>query len=284
MPDEPASTARLRHIGRTLRTIREREGKTQAAVRRKLDRSPASLSTIENGTLPLRPRDLKYILYEYGIPDPERANLVLLAEQERRTGWWNEFKDIASRADRDHASLEYHAAAIDTVEMQFVPGLLQTEDYARAIMRASLTESLLDNADRLVAFRMARQRILRSSDPPRLRFVIDEAALRRIRGGAKVMRAQLHRLLEESAADYVTVQVLPFAGTADPGVNVAFDLLEIGRPPILGIVLIDHLSGRLTLEDEADLVRYREAFARAAAVAQPETDSRTLINRIISEL
>jgi transcriptional regulator with XRE-family HTH domain len=145
MSEEPASTARLRHVGRTLRRIREGEGKTQAAMRRRLDRSPASLSTIENGALPLRPRNLKYILYEYGVVDPERANLVLLAEQERRPGWWDDFKDIASHADRDHASLEYDAAALDAVETQFVPGLLQTEDYARAIMRASLTESLLDN-------------------------------------------------------------------------------------------------------------------------------------------
>jgi hypothetical protein len=98
------------------------------------------------------------------------------------------------------------------------------------------------------------------------------------------MRAQLHRLLDESDHDHVSVQVLPFACTADPGVNGTFTMLEIGRPSIFNAVLIDHLTGRLTLEDDKDLLRYRETFGRACAVALSETDSRTLIQRIISEL
>src|SRR5262245_27319033 len=113
MSGQSVSSARLRHIGRTLRRLREDERKTLSAVRRRLDRSPASLSAIENGLQPLRPRDLKYILYEYGVIDPLRAGLVTLAEQERQKGWWLDFKDIASVSDLDYASLEWDAARLD---------------------------------------------------------------------------------------------------------------------------------------------------------------------------
>jgi transcriptional regulator with XRE-family HTH domain len=285
MPEEPPSSARLRRIGRTLRELREAKRMTLKAAGHRVERSSGSLSLIENGLQPIRVRDLKHILDVYGVPDGTlRAGLLELARQSRQNGWWTDFKDLASPSDLDYASLESDAALIHTVQTQFVPGLLQTKEYTRAIMLSSLTESLRDKADRLAAFRVARQQILCRPAPPRLRAIIDEAALRRIRGGPEVMRAQLHRLLDESDHDHVSVQVLPFACTADPGVNGTFTMLEIGRPSIFNAVLIDHLTGRLTLEDDKDLLRYRETFGRACAVALSETDSRTLIQRIISEL
>ncbi|MGH3391045.1 MAG: helix-turn-helix domain-containing protein [Actinomadura sp.] len=285
MPEEPASSARLRRIGRTLRELREEKGITLKTAGRRVERSSGSLSLIENGLQPLRLRDLKHILDVYELPDNAlRAGLMQLADQARQTGWWTAFKDLATSSDLDYASLEFDATVLDSVDTQFIPGLLQTEDYARAIMRSSLTEGLLEKADQWVAFRMARQQILRSPNPPQLRAIIDKAALRRVKGGAEVMRAQLHRLVEESDHGHITVQVLPFSCTADPGVNGTFTMLEIGQPSVFGTVLIDHLTGRLTLDDETDLVRYRETFERASVVALSETDSRTLIQRITSGL
>src|SRR6266545_6810364 len=148
MPEEPASSARLRHIGRTLRRLREDEGKTLNAVRRRLDRSPASLSAIENGIQPVRPRDLGYILDEYGVIDPPRAGLLKLAEQERQHGWWLDFKDVLSPSALDYASLENDATAIDIAEVAFAPGLLQTPEYARAIMQSGLAANQLAQAER----------------------------------------------------------------------------------------------------------------------------------------
>jgi transcriptional regulator with XRE-family HTH domain len=284
MQEAVASSVRLRHIGRTLRELRDKAGMTLKTAERRLDRSASSLSLIEKGQQSIRPRDLKYILdvYEVG-PDLHRA-LMTLAEQERRQGWGQEFKNVISTADLDYASLEWDATRIDAIETQFVPGLLQTEGYARAIVRASLADDKLGGAESFVKFRMARQRILRKTDPPRFRVVIDEAALRRARGGPAVMRGQLHRLLDDSAQSHIVVQVLPFSCAADPGVNEMFSLLEIGEPSILSTVLISLLAGRRSLEDGTELARYRETFERACEVALSETDSRTLIQRLASEL
>ncbi|HEX6469207.1 MAG TPA: helix-turn-helix transcriptional regulator [Streptosporangiaceae bacterium] len=281
---EPVSSTRLRHIGRTLRKIREDRGKTLSAVRRHLDRSPASLSTIENGLQPLRPRDLKYILYEYGVAEPLFGDLVTLAEQQRHKGWWLGFKDVLPPSALDYASLENDAAAIDIAEMAFIPGLFQTADYTRAIMQSGLPEHQLAQAERYVAFRMARQRIIRKPDPPRLRLIIDEAALHRTRGGPEVMRAQLIRLIEESQRDHVALRVLPFSSVADPGLVVPFQLLDIGDPAILSAVFTDHLTGLWIVEDDAAVRRYRERFECGWSVALPETGSRELIHQIISEL
>lgn len=284
MPEQPASSARLRRIGRTLQELREAKGWSQQRSGVRLERSGSSLSLIENGLQPLRIRDLLYMLDVYGVTDPTlRENLITLAEQDRQTGWWSDFQDIASPADLDYASLEYDATRLDTVEMQFVPGLLQTEDYARAVIRASLSGHKLADAERLVDYRMARQGVLRGADPPSLRIVIDEAALRRARGGQEVMQAQLRRLLEEARKPHITLQVLPFSCAADPGVNGMFTLLEIGRPAILTMVLISHLTGRWSLKNEVDILRYREAFNLVRGVALSERESCTLIQQLISE-
>jgi hypothetical protein len=209
---------------------------------------------------------------------------MTLAEQERQNGWWSDFKDRVPTSALDYASLEHDATTIDSVETQFIPGLVQTEEYAHAIMRSSLSESLLGSTDHLLAFRMARQQILHRADPPRFHTVIDEAALRRSRGGPEVMRAQLHRLLDAFDQNHITIQVLPLSCAADPGITETFSRLAIGWPAILGVVLIDTLSGRRTLDRDADLIRYREAFDRVIAVSLSETESQIMIHRIFSEL
>ncbi|XVQ13909.1 helix-turn-helix domain-containing protein [Spirillospora sp. CA-255316] len=283
MAESPPSTARLRKIGRTLRQIREEAGLTLNAAGRRIERSGSSLSLIEKGTQLLRLRDLKHILDVYDVdPDTHRA-LMTLAAQQHQHGWWEDFKDIASRSDLDIASLERDATTLDSIETGFIPGLLQIEDYALAIMRAHVPEITPAKADRFVAFRMARQQILDRADPPHVRLVLDEAALRRGRGAPEVMRAQLQRLLHESERERVSLRVLPFASTADPGVNESFWLLNIGKPSILSTVLITYLTGRLLLEDDASIDRYREAFRHIRAAALCETRSRDLIQRIISK-
>ncbi|MEW2355124.1 helix-turn-helix transcriptional regulator [Spirillospora sp. NPDC029432] len=283
MPEDPPSSARLRRIGRALRQVREDSGYTLQAAGRRLERSGSSLSLIENGLQSLRLRDLGFILDAYGVDANLHKALMTLAEQEHRSGWWCAFKDIASRSDCDYASLERDASALDAIETGFIPGLLQIEDYALAIMRAHVPEIPPERADRFVAFRMARQRILDQPDPPKIRLVLDEAALRRARGGPAVMRAQLQRLVNESERERLSIQVLPFASTADPGVNESFWLLDIGDPSVLSTVLITYLTGRLMLDDSTSVERYRNAFRRIRMAALSETRSRDLIQRIMSD-
>ncbi|MCW2939910.1 MAG: DNA-binding protein [Actinomycetia bacterium] len=287
MREESVSSTRLRRIGRALRELREESGSTLKKTGRQVERSGSSLSLIENGLQPLRSRDLKHLLDVYSADPTLRAALMTLVEQEiehKQHGWWLAFGDLLSAADRDYASLEYDASALDAVETRFVPGLLQTAEYTRAIIRSNPAMPRSEHAEQYVEYRMARQRILRRDDPPRLRVVIDEAALRRARGGPAVMRAQLHRLLEESHRESISLQVLPFSCTTETGVSAAFWTLEIGYPSILTVTLITHVTGRLLLEEERDLDAYREAFRRVREVSLSESESRAVIHRIISEL
>jgi len=284
MAESPPSTARLRKIGRTLRRIREDAGLTLNAAGRRMERSGSSLSLIEKGAQGLRLRDLKHILDVYDVDPDTRHALMTLAAQQHRSGWWDDFKDTVSPAARDYTSLENSADSIDWAEAGFIPGILQTEDYARAVIRAGLPEGQLSKAERLVAYRMAGQQLLSRPQAPRLRFVIDEAALRRIRGGRQVMRVQLNEMIERSRSDNITVRVVPFDCEVDPGYIGPFQILDVGRPPLLSVVLTDHLTGRSIIEDDSDITAYRAKFAKISAAALNENDSRTLIQQISSDL
>lgn len=284
MSQDATSTTRLRHVGRTLREHRERDRLILSALQRRLERSASSLSKIENGLQWLRDRDLRFILEVYGVPKgPEQDALLELARQDRQHrsgGWWNDFDDILSPADVDYASLEQDASAIDSVDMHAIPGLFQTEDYAAEVIRSFLSDRRLDQADRKLAFRMERQRILYQPTPPRLRLVVDEAALRRTRGGDGVMRAQLLHLEAESERENIMLQVLPLVCPDNPGISETFSILSIGQPDILHLALIDTLTDRRTLDHPDEVALYRAAFARASGAALSESDSRELIRQI----
>lgn len=290
MTEESEPLTRLRHIGRVLKDLRSREGMLQSTSKHRFDRSPSSLSQLENGRQSIRPRDLKYILDEYGVPDgPYKSGLLELARQEReireKGGWWDAYADVVSPAGRDYASLEHYATSMRSYDMQFVPGPLQTRGYALALMRSSMSESELDKADRLLAFRMERrEQLLLRADALQYHAVVDEAALRRTRGGGGVMRAQLGGLLEDSERDNITLQVLPFSCTEDPGIANTCYLLDIGEPVILRVVLMDSLTGRWALDSADQVARYRNAFDQVTRAALTESASRDMIHRIRLEL
>ncbi|MFF5257652.1 helix-turn-helix domain-containing protein [Actinomadura viridis] len=284
MAESPPSTARLREIGRTLRRVREEAGYTLKTAGRMIERSGSSLSLIENGVQQLRLRDLRYILDVYGVESDTHRALMTLAAQQQQRGWWEDFKDTVSPEALDYASLESSAERLHWAEATLVPGLFQTETYAHSVIKAGLAEDQLSKADRLVAYRMARQQLLESTHCPQLQVIIDEAALRRQRGGRGVMRSQLAKIIESSFHDRVTLQVLPFECEVDPAYINSFQIVEIGSPAILSVVLMDHLTGRLILEAEADVASYRAKFTHTLTAALSETDSRSLIQRIISEL
>ncbi|GAA2408446.1 helix-turn-helix transcriptional regulator [Actinomadura vinacea] len=278
------STARRRKIGRVLRQIREDAGLTLNAAGRSMERSGSSLSLIEKGIQQLRLRDLKHILDVYDVAPDTRAALMTLAEQQQQLGWWEEFKDTISPAARDYASLESNATHLDAYEMGFIPGLLQTEDYARVVMHAGQVENNPAQAERFVVYRMARQQILDRTRTPRLHVVIDEAALRRKRGRRQVMQEQLVKLIEQSRRDDISLQVLPFDVESDPGDVTSFQILDIGRPAVLSTVLIDHLTGSWFMEEESIIAAYRASFRRLSAAALGELDSQKLVQRIVSDL
>ncbi|MFD0688498.1 helix-turn-helix domain-containing protein [Actinomadura fibrosa] len=280
----PASTVRLRKIGRVLHDLREESGLTLKAASRRLERSTTSLCLIEKGNQWLRFRDLEYILDRYKAPPDVRDALMTLARQHKQTGWWDAYKDVISHDARDFASVEWDSADIISTQTAVIPGFLQTADYARTVLRADPQAPQPDRAERLVEFRLARQQILLRDPPTSLHVIIDEAALRRMRGGRTVMRSQVRRLIQECDQEHVNLQVLPFAVDPGPAYTGQFQLLDIGRPPILSLVLIDEITSRLVREEPAEITRYRSVYNYAKEVALTKEDSRELMLEILSEL
>ncbi|WP_412517103.1 helix-turn-helix domain-containing protein [Actinomadura madurae] len=284
MSEATLSTTRRRKIGRVLRQLREEAGYTLKTAGKQLERSPSSLSQIENGVQWLRLRDLGFILDQYNVPTDLRAALMTLSEQDRQPGWWDAYRDLVSPEAIDYASVENNAARIMITETTYIPGLLQTEAYASALHQRQVPENPPEQIERWVAFRLARQQILQRSRVPRLDVTVDEAALRRVRGGRHVMRSQLRRLLNEMEKDYLHLHVLPLDVDPGPAYGGQFDLLEIGSPAILSIVLTDHLTGRWLLEGDTEVSRYKVKCIEVQSSALCQNASRDAIERIISEL
>lgn len=283
MTEAPRSTVRLRKIGRELRRLREESGYTLVTAGRHLERSASSLSKIETGMQWLRLRDLGYILDEYKAPADLRAQLMVLADQDRRPGWWDSYKDLVSPEAIDRASLEHSATGIITTETTFVPGLLQTESYARAIIQGLTPKHPPAKLEHYVAFRLARQGILDSDTLGGLDVVIDEAALRRLRGGRDVMRSQLRSLLIQSDRHNVKLQVLPLDVDAGPAYAGQFQLLDIGLRA-LSVAMADHPTGQWIVEDDNEIAQYRENFEQVRSTALSEPASRDRLHHILSNL
>ncbi|WUH96258.1 helix-turn-helix domain-containing protein [Spirillospora sp. NBC_00431] len=283
MSEATLSTTRRRKIGRVLRQLREESGYTLKTAGSHLERSASSLSQIEYGVQWLRLRDLGHILDRYNVPTHLRAAMMTLAEQDRQPGWWDAYKDLVTPEALDRVSLEHDASRIITTETTFIPGLLQTESYARAVYSATVRTNPKD-ADRYIAFRLARQRILHRSRPARLEVILDEATLRRKRGSSAIMRSQLRRLLNESEHEHIRLQVLPLA--VDPGAAYVgqFQLIEVGSPAILEAILADHYTGQWILETGEEVAQYGKRFEELRSSTLDELSSRDMIHRIMSEL
>lgn len=226
-----APTIRSRRLGLALRRYREGAGHSLEGAAAVLLRSPSSLSRLEKGLHHLRPRDLEYILAKYGIAgDAETDRLHDWCRNGRRKGWWQSYATDLSPETMDFIGLEADACSIEFFEIILIPGLLQTEAYARALIGTGPFAHDKDRVERLVEIRMRRQEILTRPDPPRVWAIVDEAALHRLVGGSEVMREQLQRLAEVSVLPWITLQILPFEAGAHWGVTGAFKSLEIGQP------------------------------------------------------
>jgi hypothetical protein len=278
---EKPPSFRYRRIGMELRRIREERGMTLGGARRLLDRSTGSLSSIENSQR-IRVRDLEYILYRYGIDDPVFTEAMLeLAREGRKSGWWHRHAGIIlSPAEMDFISLEADARTIRTYEIIAIPGLMQTKSYARALMDSNEPKT----PDESVQIRMTRQQILDKPDPPRISVIITEATLRQQVGGRDVMREQLDRLLEETARGHVDLRVIPFAAGAHAGFSGAFTIVEVGHRGKLTVVVVETPERMTYLEQDEDVRRISGRFDRLRDSALSRSDSRTLIDRIRSEL
>jgi transcriptional regulator with XRE-family HTH domain len=248
-------TVRRMLVGSQLRRLRTQRGLTREQAGDAIRASEWKIHRLENGQVGFKERDLIDLLEFYGVTDPvEVAGLITLAREANQPGWWQRYGDILAAWFRAYVDLESAASLIRAYEGQLVPGLLQTEDYVRSVIRGAL-EDAPEEIERRVALRMARQKLLERPDAPRLWVVVDEAALRRPVGGAKVMRAQIERLIQASQMPNVTLQVIRTSVGAHPGMVGAFSILRFADEDLPDVVYVEHLTNALYL-DKREVVEH----------------------------
>lgn len=260
---------RQRRLGAELRKLRVSAGLSgeQAAVILAADR--ARISNIETGRIDVSRNRLYKVLQEYGCPPGPYFDGLMAMAQERGKGWWDEFSDTIGPAARDLAELESRSAMLRTHEPLVIPGMLQTEEYARAVLEA--TEGATQRITRYAQFRLSRQRVLTGDSPVTYRAVIHEAALHTHVGGAPVMRRQLLRLIEVSRLPNVMIQVYPFEAGIYSAHTQSF-VIYGGTAIELDTVYLEHPMSSLFLQDVAQLDEYAKMFERLSALALSPVD------------
>jgi transcriptional regulator with XRE-family HTH domain len=279
-------TVKRRRLAAELRKAREQAGMTIDEVAERLEWSSAKISRIENARVSVLPRDVKFLLSTYGLTDRDDARepMLVLARESRQKGWWQQYGDAVREWFEVYVGLEAEAATKSEYTSEFVPGLLQTRDYASAVHRATLPTAPDNEIERLVSVRMTRQELLASSDALHLWFILNEAVLRRLVGGRAVMREQLVQLIEASTLPNVTIQVIPFSGGAHASMDGSFSILGFPNPADPNVVYIEYQTGALYLERPEEVDRYRLIFDHLRAGALPVDASRALIRRSADEL
>jgi len=275
---------RRRRLATELRKLRDGAGVKAADVARELGCSPGKISQMETGRVSISVPDTKAMLELYGVDGDRRDALVELARAAKLRGWWLPYAGAMHPWSQHYVGLETEAAVILAYQSEYLPGLLQTEPYLRALLAGEITPWSAEEVDRLVELRRARQQVLTGADAPRCVFLLNEAALRRLVGSPQVMRDQLHRLLEAGRQDNVIVQVLPFTAGAHPAMTGPFVYLSFPDPADVDVVYVEYLTGALYLESVSDVGAYNEAFSRLATTALSRTRSTALIREIMKEL
>ena len=256
-------------LGGQLRRMREQAGISRADAGWQIRASESKVSRMELGRVGFKERDVSDLLELYGMADDEeRFRLMELARATNNPGWWSRYGDVMPSWFTNYVGLEVAATLIRTYEVMFVPGLLQTEEYARAVVQ--LGKSYLPSAevDQRVALRVTRQQILTRPNPARLWVVIDESVLHRPVGGEDVLRAQIEHLLKWAAQPNITLQVMPFSSIGYPGAGGAFSILRFPEGDLPDVVYIEHAASALYLDklDEVDeYVAIMEGLTIAAA-------------------
>lgn len=277
-------TVLRRLLGAQLRRLRERQGITREEAGYAIRASGSKMSRLELGRVGFKERDVADLLTLYGVTDTrDRETLLALAQDANSPGWWHRYGDVLPSWFETYVGLEEAAALIRTYELQFIPGLLQTEDYARAVISLGNSSSPPEEIEQRVSLRMTRQKILTTGAGPRLWAVVDEAALRRPIGGRDVMRGQIERLIEATKTPGIILQVLPFrvgGHTAEAG---AFTILRFPESDLPDVVYVEQLTSALYLDRRDDVDAYMEAMERLCVVSAPPDNTAEILSRILQE-
>ena len=276
-------TVRLRRLAAELRTLRTTAGMTREEVVTRTGINVATLYRIEHARVRPQTRTLRTLLDLYGADEAQQTELVALLRDARQRGWLHAYQSDLPEQYTTYIGFEGEARSVWNYESLFVPGLLQTEDYARAVIRAGLPTAGQDDIERRVEVRMQRQDVLHGDNPLELWGIVDEAALRRQVGGPASMKAQLGHLLASAELPHVTFQVIPFNVGAHAGMPGSFVFMQFTEAAIPDVIYLDSMAGDLFLETEADVRRYRLAFEHLRAVAVSPDASRSLVAALATE-
>jgi transcriptional regulator with XRE-family HTH domain len=272
-------------VGARLRRLRTEMGLTREEAAEAIRASEWKIHRLENGQVGFKERDIVDLLRLYEVTDPgEVAEFVALAREANTPGWWQHYGDVLPQWFRTYVDLEAAASLIRTYEGQFVPGLLQTDDYMRAVVYGAHLEDSGEEVGRRVRLRMARQILLTREQPPRLWAVVDEAALRRPVGGRDVMRGQLERLIEETKLPNVTLQVLPFDAGAHPAMVGSFSILRFPEQELPDVVYLEHLTSASYLSKSDEVDRYLHVMESICVRAAAPDRTAELLGKILDEL
>jgi transcriptional regulator with XRE-family HTH domain len=278
-------TVRRRRLGSELRKLRDASSLKLEEVAASLGVAPSTLSRIETGKAPTKSAYLNQMLEMYGVTDPaQRQVLVDMAREGHRKGWWAAYDDVLPSGFDIFVGLEAETTGIRSYENSVVHGLLQTEDYARAVLRELLPRHTAEQINRQVDLRMARQRRLEEEPALDLWIIHDEAVIRRAVGGAAVMRGQLFRLLEVAARPGMTLQVLPFDSGAHAGLRGPFNILEFPDRSDSRIAHVESVAGFIYMEKEREVRTCSDAFDRLRAAALAPGSSAELIAKARADL
>jgi len=273
-------------LGAQLRRLREATGITPERAGYEIRASRSKISRVEHGRVGFKERDVLDLLTLYGVTDDQaRQRMVTLAQLANSPGWWARYDDVLPDWFETYVGLEQATSLIRTYELQFVPGLFQTKEYARAVTMLGHRAAPATEIERRVSLRLNRQEILtRDSAVPKIWAVIDESALRRPLGGREVMRAQLLHLLELTESPQVTLQIMPFDRGGHSAAGGSFSILRFAASDLPDIVYIEQLTGALYLDRPEEIDHYREVMNSLSAEAETPVESERQLKKLIKTI
>lgn len=271
-------------LGRQLQALREKAGLSHQQAADSIYVSEWTIRRIEAGKGALKPLNIKMLLVGYGVTDVREIDAFLgLARDASRPGWWHSYGDVLPEWFKVALGLEESAALIRAYEPQVVPGLLQTEAYARAITTASFPSEEEEDTERRVALRLARQNLLKRPAPPEYWVVLEETVLRRPIGGPQVMRGQIEHLIDCAARPNITIQVLPFSAGWHPAMYGMFWVYRFPDDALPDVVYSEALTSAYYLNKPEETTQYTEALDRMGAQAATPDQTVTILRQILKE-
>jgi len=270
-------------LGRQLHRLRESRGISAEQAADRIRGSHSKISRMEHGRVGFKERDVADLLTLYGVTDgEERAALLNLAREANTPGWWHAYSDILPSWLESYVGLEAAASVVRTYEVQFVPGLLQIEGYARALIRQGAATNE-EEINRRAELRVSRQEVLGGPNPPQLWAVVDEGALRRPVGGREVVRDQIQHLIKMADHPAVTLQILPFNAGPHSAMGGPFTILRFAEPDLHDVVYIEQLTSALYLDKTTDVDSYLEVMEQLCLQAEPAGNTTKILGQILAD-